>query len=252
MRTYTEVIQVNPQASQAGTASPELAGGPSAGPAPTSPVPPMGSELPPDHPLRGMEAPPLTVDPIPENLPPNHPTLSMQAPPAGAGSPAPQAPQTSGPGAMLGRESEVPPPPAADDLRWEVPEGWRQQAPSGIRLAEFKILGDESDAITTLIVFSGPAGSVEANIRRWRGELGLPQEPPSPPVRIGGKMPFVFVDLVDEAAEAGRDRATVGAIFDLGDRTAFLKFFGPLEVLRVQRLPFLKLAGSMRLAEDGQ
>ncbi|MCC5849432.1 MAG: hypothetical protein JJU29_15225 [Verrucomicrobia bacterium] len=240
---------MNPQSGQTQPASPEMAGGPSA-PGATSSQPPMGVELPSDHPLRSMEAPPLTVEPVPENLPPNHPTLTMQAPPVGSGGTA--TPPATGPGAMLGRESEVPPPPAADDLTWDVPEGWRQQAPSGIRLAEFTIVGDDSGALTTLIVFGGPAGSVEANIRRWRGELGLPQEPPSPPVRIGGKMPFVFVDLVDEATEAGRDQATVGAIFDLGDRTAFLKFFGPIEVLRVQRLPFLKLAGSLQLVEDGQ
>jgi hypothetical protein len=230
----------------------------------------MEMELPPDHPLRGMRAPPLTVEPIPENLPEGHPTFDMAGAPVltdpnqpGPRMPAPQSsaaspvppPMSQGlAGAstaapMAGRESEVPPPPAAQDLVWEVPEGWRQVGGTGMRLASFVIEGDESGAMTTLIVLGSAAGGLEANVARWRRERSLPPEAPNPPMQVGGALNFFFVDMVNESLEAGAELTTVGAIFDLGDRTAFLKFVGPPDLVARQRIPFLQLAGSLRQVE---
>jgi len=228
--------------------------------APPTPPPPSAPALPDHHPLRetlpeehpllgGMRAGPLTVEAIPENLPPNHSTLSM-------GQPSPEAaPGASAPAQatrMAGREGEVPPPPSARDLAWLVPEGWRQQPGGGMRLAAFGIDGDESGAITTLVVLGEAAGGVEANIQRWRGELELPPQAPAPSPTVEGRMNFVFVNLVPEAAAAGRESATVGAIYDLGDRTAFLKFMGRPEVLDRHMLDFLRLAGSLHRVENAE
>lgn len=222
----------------------------------------------PDQPSQAMRAAPLTVEPIPENLPEGHPTLNFGGGPiltdpnppdrampqtaAAPMSPPSSAAPSAAPGAapMMGRESEVPPPPAANDLAWEVPEGWRQNAGSGMRLATFSLEGDDTGALTTLIVLGAGAGGVEANITRWRGERGLPPEAPNAPMKVAGQLEFVFVDFVNESLEAGHELTTVGAIFDLGNRTAFLKFVGSPEVVARQRIPFLQLAGSMRQVEE--
>jgi hypothetical protein len=234
IRVYLEEIQVPPP-------SPPLSRGS------------LPESLPPDHPLRSLQAPPLTVDPLPENLPPGHPTLEMAGLPAltDPNLPAPPLPSPGTSAApMLGRESEVPPPPSARDLLWELPAGWRQIPGGGMRLASFVIDGDESGAITTLIVLGSAAGGLDANITRWRAERGLPPEPPQPPLRVGGRMEFTFVDFVSESIEAGDELTTVGAIFDLGDRTAFLKFVGPPSVVAPQRVAFLQLAGSLNRVEE--
>ena len=265
VRTYTEEIQTPPQMQGAGTPA-MLADLPEdhpmrAAPLTVEPVPenlppnhptrtmrpddtPMMAQLPEDHPMR---AAPLTVDPVPENLPPNHPTLGTQP-----GQAVTERDAASAANMMRGREAEVPPPPAADDLAWVVPDGWRQQPGTGMRLAAFTIDGDNSGALTTLIVLGGAAGNVDANIQRWRQQMDLPPNPPSPPEHVEANLEFVFVDLVEESLAAGKDVTTVGAIFDLDGRTAFLKFVGPTEVLSRQRLPFVLLASSLRLVEDGQ
>jgi len=253
VRVYLEEIQVPTQAPPVA----ESSSGPSL-PAELPPDPPLRTQenvtadLPPDAPLRTMTAPPLTVDPVPENLPPGHPTFDMAGgsvltDPNPPRRPVP-APSSAAP--MMGRESEVPPPPSASDLAWEVPDGWRQQAGAGMRLASFFIEGDDSGALTTLIVLGSGAGGVDANITRWRGERGLPPDAPGEPMRVGGQTDFVFVDMVNESLEAGHDLTTVGAIFDLGNRTAFLKFVGPPDVVARQRIPFLQLAGSLRRVEE--
>lgn len=211
-------------------------------------------ERPEDHPTRTMRAPPLTVDPIPENLPEGHTTFDMAQAPVltDPNPPRRSVPPPAAAVPMAGRESEVPPPPAAGDLSWDVPEGWRQQAGAGMRLASFTLEGDETGALTTLIVLGAGAGGVEANIRRWRAERSLPPDAPTEPIRVGGNMDFVFVDMVNESIQAGDDLTTVGAIFDLGNRTAFLKFVGAPGVVGPQRIPFLQLAGSIRLAGEGE
>lgn len=271
VRVYLEEILV-PTQTPPRMAGPEMAQGMPQGMPPQMPqgLPggEMGAELPPDHPLRAMRAPPLTVEPIPENLPAGHPTFEMaealaQAPvltdpnPPGPQMPVetsavPRMPPMMQGGAaapMAGRESEVPPPPAAQDLTWEVPEGWRQVPGTGMRLASFVIEGDETGAMTTLIVLGSAAGGLEANVARWRRERSLPPEAPNAPMQVGGAMNFFFVDMVNESMEAGAELTTVGAIFDLGDRTAFLKFVGAPELVARQRIPFLQLAGSLRQVE---
>lgn len=244
--SYTEVILV-PPASESSPRPPELP--------PNHPLrqggvgelpenhPPRQGELPENHPLRGgMQAPPLAVEPVPENRPPDHPTLTGRIGGQAGSSPA---------NTMLGRESEIAPPPQAEDLEWTVPEGWQQLPPQGIRLAEFRVEGDMSGALATLIVLGPQAGTLDANLRRWRGLVNLPPEPTAQPPRIqGSNMTFTFVDMVEESLAAGNETSTLVAIYDLGNRNAFLRFTGPTDLLNQQRLRFLTLADSVRQVEE--
>jgi len=182
-----------------------------------------------------MRAAPLTVAPIPENLPPGHPTLAdSPSPPVGAN-------------VMLGRENEVPPPPAAGDLVWEVPPGWRQLPASGMRLASFAPEGADEASLVTLIVLPEGAGSLEDNLRRWREQVGLSATGYAAPVAAEGKRPYLRVDFLLDSVAANQPQSILGAIYDIPGRRAYLKFMGRTGLLLDTKAGFQQLADSIAL-----
>ncbi len=166
------------------------------------------------------------------------------APAVSGDMPSAQAPLPVGPGNMVGREGEVPPPPAASDLVWTKPAGWTELPGSGMRLAAFTVDG-QAETLCTLIVLGGMAGSTEANVARWREQLGLPPNASTPLARLEGGLPFLLVDVQAEATAAGRPISLLGAIYEQPDRTIFLKFTAPTAIMDGQRAAFLSLARSL-------
>ena len=61
----------------------------------------------------------------------------------------------------------------AGDISYTTPEGWVEQAASGIRKANFTISSDSGSAEVTVLTFPGDVGGQLANINRWRGQIGL-------------------------------------------------------------------------------
>lgn len=183
-----------------------------------------------------MRAAPLTVEPIPANLPPDHPTLQGMHPPTGSG---------AGANVMAGRESEVPPPPEVEDLTWDLPPGWKMNPGSGMRIAEFYPEPEQPEAVVTLIALAGGAGSLDANIARWRGQIGLAAVGPSNLQHLDGKQHFEFLTLVNESQDLEKPLTIIAAIYQQKNRTLFLKFMGPTEIVAAHKLDFLQLAGSL-------
>jgi hypothetical protein len=242
IRTYTEVVQM-----------PESA----------SPRPPSQMEEMPDI-AEMLRAAPLEVEAVPENMPADHPTLTGQFPVRDIemhsaedghdhgtmpmpGAPAVSSSPAGDPNAMVGRESEVPPPPEAGDLTWDLPPGWTARAGSGLRVAEFVPNDVPPGTVVTLIALSGPGGDADANIARWRRQVGLSPMGESNVQTIEGKLTFLFMTLVEESREAKLPTSTIAAIYRLGDRSVFLKFMGPTDLVAAHKLDFLQLAGSLRV-----
>ncbi len=192
-----------------------------------------------------MRAAPLTVEPIPSNMPDDHPTLTGEFAEASAPPTSQMIPPASGPNSMLGREGEVPPPPKATDIVWELPEGWTERAGSGMRIAEFLPDSEVEDGLVTLIALGPGAGGLEANVSRWRAQVGLPPQGESQTLQVEGKRTFTFVTFARESREAELPLTTTAAIYSLGDRTLFLKFTGPTDYVTDHKLDFLELAGSL-------
>src|SRR4051812_10492584 len=57
-------------------------------------------------------------------------------------------------------------------IRWKVPAGWEERAPSQMRVGSFLIKGSAGQqADMSIVPLSGEAGSDLANINRWRGQI---------------------------------------------------------------------------------
>jgi len=142
-------------------------------------------------------------------------------------------------------------------LSWTKPDGWEEQAGSGMRLATLKVTREEQSAICTMITLSGSAGGLEANVRRWFGQLKLAVPPGEEftaflnrqeHVHSEGGFEGVLVNLT-EFGPAEDGSSMLAALFSLNNTTLFIKMTGPLELLTGEKDRFAQFCKSLRSAE---
>lgn len=144
--------------------------------------------------------------------------------------------------------------PAKPTLQWELPEGWKEGAPSEIRLASFRVKGDgNQEADVSVVPLAGGAGGDLSNVNRWRGQVSLEPvteaelEKLKQPVEVAG-MP---ADLYEQAGEAqsSDDKLRILAVVQHRDGTAwFFKMMGSDTLVAQQKPVFLKFLKTLRFA----
>ena len=148
-----------------------------------------------------VAATPPAVDPG-SSLPANHPPVGNAANPPATGG-------TS----------------AESHWLWDVPEGWTEQSGSGMRMASFTIPGDGMDC--SIIALGAAAGSIGANVNRWRGQVGLENVAEEEIIRS-----LKVANTVD-GQEAllcnlvGAEQTIRAAIIRTDHETVFIKMTGP-------------------------
>lgn len=146
------------------------------------------------------------------------------------------------------------PAPAAGDLAWSAPAGWVEEAGRGMRLATLRPDGAEGDC--TIVVLGGVAGGTEANITRWLGQLGVELSDEdlasfiagAEELQSEGGLSGKFYDFTSLVGGEG-DSAMLAGVFEIGRRTAFIKYTAQRNVLETHREGFLELCRSLGVSE---
>lgn len=129
--------------------------------------------------------------------------------------------------------TEVP----ASDLKWTAPQGWVEGEPRMMREVTLN-LGESECYVSRL---SGTAGGTEANINRWRGQMGLAAMAPvefgdlETIPALGKSVPYVVLKGDYSGMNGGTKTGYVmlGLVASLGEDTLFVKMIGPeAEVLQ--------------------
>src|SRR6266853_1053843 len=64
---------------------------------------------------------------------------------------------------------------APSQLKWKLPDGWKEGAPGEFRVASFRVKNsDGKEADVSVVPLTGVAGGDLSNVNRWRGQIGLP------------------------------------------------------------------------------
>lgn len=203
--------------------------------APTAPSADSASQrpLPEGHPpVPGRENLPADHPPIgnSDNLPAGHPDVSGVMPP--------QTPA----GAV-----------DVSKLHWSAPEGW-QRAPERMMRVVTYTVGDCECYITTL---SGAAGGIEANINRWRQQMGQPPLTPEeikalPTITVLGEpVPFVTIEgtYTGMSGDALPNATMFGTVRAIEGQTLFVKMVGPTEQMKPQEQNFRAFCESLHLGD---
>lgn len=154
----------------------------------------------------------------------------------------PRAAQAEGP--PTGRSAA---PSGGMALTYDLPDGWVDRGPSGMRLATL-LVGVDGGEVTII-----PAsGTLESNAARWQEQLTPGGNPDllsqaiaaGQQIRVNGVEATLLL-LTDGAAE--NPQAILGAMIPVDPASAlFIKFKGPASVARAIRDPFTEFLRSIR------
>lgn len=177
-------------------------------------------------------APALPTDSPNPALPPGHPDISASSMPSMPGMSRPAVPQ----------------------LTWTTPAGWTEAKPSEMRVASFKVSGaDGKQADVSIIPLPGLAGSDDANVNRWRGQVGLPSLSPeelkksAEDIEAGG-LPAQLYDLAGQSPGSGDAERILGVIQHRDDMAWFFKMTGDANLVEQQKSAFIALLKSVKFA----
>jgi hypothetical protein len=134
---------------------------------------------------------------------------------------------------------------ARPQLTWQTPEGWTEVPPGEMRVASFKIQGHNGkQADVSVIPLPGLAGSDEANVNRWRGQVGLPPVSPdalknsAENVEAGGQ-PAQLYDIAGQNPANGEPQRILGVIQRRDDMAWFFKMTGDTDLAEQQKPAFV-------------
>ncbi len=144
-------------------------------------------------------------------------------------------------------------------LAHELPEGWRELAPTDMRTLNLLAAGD-ARAEVTLTFLNGDGGGLAANVDRWRAQLGLAPFGKAGIAALERRtllgVPAVWFDAAgtyggmalpsDPAAGGGPGYRMLGLLAVDPEGSAFLKFTGPEEIVRAELAAFETFAASLR------
>ena len=145
-------------------------------------------------------------------------------------------------------------PPANDSFQYETPAGWQPGRMSSMRRAAFNLTEGEYGGEVTVISFPSSAGKqitdVEANVRRWAGQVGLTPQGEDGlselvrPTSIGGADGHFAKLMAPEQAE--RSVGLLVAMVEFQDEVWFFKLIGDSPLVEAQEAKFREFLDSVR------
>ncbi|MCP5557649.1 MAG: hypothetical protein H7A55_07825 [Verrucomicrobiaceae bacterium] len=153
---------------------------------------------------------------------------------------------------------QAPPPASAfrEFLDWTAPEGWTDagEDPMGMRMVDFRF-GPAKEGECYISLMPGSAGGKEANLNRWRKQMGQPDFTaeeiaalPEKPFfnRTGTYAAFDGEFKKMGAAEAQKGYRLIGLIHSAPQATIFVKMTGPKDLVESQAAAFDQFCQSIR------
>jgi hypothetical protein len=116
-------------------------------------------------------------------------------------------------------------------LKYTLPGGWKEKAPSQMRVASFDI-SDHGKTVDVSVIPLGPmSGTDTANVNRWRGQVGQPPlddatlKQTAEPVQVGEKAAYMY-DITGTSPGSSDEERIIGVIFHTDDATWYFKMMG--------------------------
>ena len=156
-------------------------------------------------------------------------------------------------------QRNMPDAPQENPLAWEVPEGWTEAqadgTPGGMRLIDLRF-GTSGEGECYLSAMPGKAGGLEANVNRWRTQMGqtayTPDELGKLPKKSFLNREAAFVKFDGDfkgvgATEARTGYRLIGLVQEAPEFTLFIKMTGPKDVVEKNEAAFEKFCQSISI-----
>ena len=131
---------------------------------------------------------------------------------------------------------------------WEVPADWQVADAGPMLFAHFAIASNGAKADVNISQSLGDGGGLQANVKRWRGQLGLPPiaEILTSPLSATDKSGAQVVEYSGTNVKTGQPARLVAAVVPHGGQTWFYKLMGDDAVVTAQKDAFFKFIQSAK------
>lgn len=178
--------------------------------------------------------------------------ISTHAAPAEAGATSEQrfAPALRALGMDKTEEQQGQQPSLRDLLTWTAPAGWAEAPagsdPSGMRLVDMRF-GEKQEGECYISIMPGPAGGLNANLNRWRKQMGQPDYTDEEIAKLPKKPLFkrdgVYAEFDGDykgvgMTEASKGYRLAGVIHSAEQATIFVKMIGPKALVEANTAAF--------------
>jgi len=128
-------------------------------------------------------------------------------------------------------------------ITWSEPKGWTFTAGTGMRLVSFSLPAQDNKAELagdgSIVVLGPGAGSLAANINRWRGQIELKS---LSPMKIKKEKQIIKSKLGEISyyflTNQKNNKAVLGAVLSDDKKTLFIKVMGPMSTLERHQTRF--------------
>ena len=133
-------------------------------------------------------------------------------------------------------------------VTWEKPESWIQVDGHSMRLASFNTPFSDGSGDVSVTTFGGSSGGITSNVNRWLGQIGLESMSDSDIDAISLKKSgflgeFFYFKLLNDKDQTA---AILASIFQLKERTVFVKLSSSATGVNEIENDFLKFCNSLR------
>jgi hypothetical protein len=133
-----------------------------------------------------------------------------------------------------------------DKLTWAVPSGWIQQPGSAMRLATLHP-ADDSTLDCSIVSLPGGAGGLEANLKRWIGQINLDITDERLTQFISASHGHIFDFTQLQKGIDPSTKSMIAAMIELDGTMVFVKMTGTIDSIHKHKDKFLALVKSVRL-----
>jgi hypothetical protein len=137
-------------------------------------------------------------------------------------------------------------PAGSEKPNFKAPANWTTKAPGPMITSAYNVQVEGGSAEVTISKFPGAVGGMEANIQRWRGQLGL--EPGTAEearksaemIEVGGKKESYMVDLKGTNVRTGKAARMVSIGVPYQGETWFFKLMGDESAVEKEKEKFVQ------------
>lgn len=139
-------------------------------------------------------------------------------------------------------------------LKFAVPAAWKEKPPTQMRVASFDVLAEGKQADVSVIPLGGTSGSDDANVNRWRGQVGQPALAGDELLKLAEKIkiagqPADLYDLAGASPGSGDAQRILGVILHRDDMAWFFKMAGEDNLVAAQKPAFIEFLKSVEFGE---
>ena len=152
---------------------------------------------------------------------------------------------------------DVPDNSGQPQLKYTLPDGWKEKALTQMRVASFEVSENGKAADISVIPLGAMSGGDAANVNRWRGQVGQSPLDETAVAQLSEKItvagqPADLYDIAGTSPGSGDPERIIGTILHSDTATWYFKMTGDADLTAKQKANFIAFLKSVEFGQPAE